>query len=549
MTSLSSEAVDQVCQMDDEEFRSVLEQLVHHKPQGDLVRGMCAEAAKDESFQVPASPAPGPSAWSQPPSLRKNHGIRNAAAAAALRSDHSQQKKQQQQSSDQNGLNSQSMQDLVSMECKSSGGKNSRKANKTRANSFTQEDSGSGKGAGSKSRHRSAVTPVPSSVSSESLTSRKLLTKSQSSAGTSGSTYPPQSPAGTAAGSSAAYSSATSPADPTAAASHSSSSTGTAFTSTTHSSSNKHADPRDCDVQSGLSSQSTHSDSNACHSNSYTSGHNGTSSGGASASGSRLLGAGPQPVICRGENVVEVMDNMVEMCDLRQRANIVNYSNSAYPGPTADRLSHDVDSLIPFHRLESQDVVDTQFAERRSLNQESGAFGNSSNARNGESSDDGHAVTSLFVTVASFCSFPGLTIACCRSPTALSHTVMHLTRCYFCEPCDASPAVAAMAELHYQHQAQEARRNDGESMLYLIRQPVSSNTASYVQCNDRDPSPCLPLCITRSDAPLLSQTQRNSWGSSQGLEAQSEYRVFQWMLVCCLERTTACAWPRSRLPV
>lgn len=71
---------------------------------------------------------------------------------------------------------------------------------------------------------------------------------------------------------------------------------------------------------------------------------------------------------------------------------------------------------------------------------------------------------------------------------------MYLTRYYFCEPCVGLSAVAAIAELHqYQPLSQEARRTpaDGDSMLYLIRHPISSNLASYVQCNDRDPSPCL----------------------------------------------------------
>lgn len=385
MTSLSSEAVDQVCQMNDEEFRSVLEQLAHHKPQGDLVKGMCAEAAKDD---VPVRPAPShPSSWSMTgqQSLRKN------SRSTALRSDHSQQKKQQQQGSDQNGLNSQSMQDLVSMEYKSTGGKNSRKGNKMRANSFTQEDSGKG-GTGSKSRNRCTVTPVPSSVSSEFLTSRKVHTKTQSSAGNSGSTYP-QSLATTTAGTSTANSSATSPADPSATHS-SSSSNGIKLTTN---SSNNNVNTRDCDVQSGridasarLSSQS--SDSNPCHSSSSISNHNSASSEAAGGSGSRLLAAGPQPVrVCREEHVHEVMDNMVEMCDLRQRANLVNYSNSG--NSTSGRQSHDVDSLIPFQRLESQDAVDTQFAERRSLNQES----SSSHARNGESSDDRAASLSAAV--------------------------------------------------------------------------------------------------------------------------------------------------------
>lgn len=53
MSSPSSRTVDLVCEMGDEEFRDLLDELVYKKPQSALARELCADASKDESFQSP----------------------------------------------------------------------------------------------------------------------------------------------------------------------------------------------------------------------------------------------------------------------------------------------------------------------------------------------------------------------------------------------------------------------------------------------------------------------------------------------------------------
>lgn len=399
MSSPSSEAVDRVCQMDDEDFKCVMEELTGHRPQSDLVRGLCADAAKDESFQTPAPvrSAPRPTTWStsradQQPSLRKTGN--NSRNNRSLRPDASQGPQKQQ--SDQSGVNSQSMQDLVSMECKSSGGKNSRKhqGSKMRANSFTQDDDDNGtngavdrKASSTKTRNRSSATPVPSSVSPDSLISlRNVLLKSQSSASSAVSGTHSQSPAaGTAT------SSATSPAaGPAVGLTPRLSSTDTTCSNkltTTHnnSSNNNNVNNSDCDVESSRSSDSRlftpslRTYSNPCHSSSISSNNNASSSnssagaGGSGRTGQQAqLPVGPQPVhICREENVVEVMDNMVEMCDMQQRAHLVNYTKLANgcSGATSGPVAHDVDSVVPFSRLEAPagPSAETQYAEKRIL--------------------------------------------------------------------------------------------------------------------------------------------------------------------------------------
>lgn len=74
---------------------------------------------------------------------------------------------------------------------------------------------------------------------------------------------------------------------------------------------------------------------------------------------------------------MELLDNAVEMQDLRKKAEIVPISSlngNRYSGP------HDVDSVVHFNKLDSRSTIDPQYAELCHLPQEQG----SSSSRNGK---------------------------------------------------------------------------------------------------------------------------------------------------------------------
>ena len=403
--SSSSRDVDRVCGMEPEEFRDVLEQLAFNKPQDQLVRELCAAAAKEES-DVHSSR---PTAWPRPGDRRSAPATTTAAVAISSGSSSKQSRSVRQpeygaRHAQQNGLNSQSLEDLVSMD-KRSVAKGGRRMNKSsRANSFTQEpdDVDRNRPVAASSASMTVRSPTAATSSSSCLSNRKgnACSKNPASAvAGSGIAFPSSSSSSSsisvaASGNSPLTSSSHAPntsvqqsrlstCSPTQP--HSLKETANRSSSSGGSNSSKQGvNNSDCDVESGRRSDSSsriftqnlRTYSNPCHSSSNNNNNNGA---GNSRSFLHLQApVTPQPPVhvCREDNVVEVMENAVELCEMGQKADIITYQNGAR-GLVSASGPHDVDSVVHFNKLESRSSVAPQFAELRSLPQEQGSSGRS----------------------------------------------------------------------------------------------------------------------------------------------------------------------------
>jgi hypothetical protein len=394
-----------------EDLRNLLDELIHVKPQGALARELCADASKKDDLIPPDHSLlyhlhPATSSADSWTSHHTNHsaesGRGNGSHRVTRRSDqtvgHSsgngsglshQQRQQQQQlrQSEQNGLNSQSLQDLVSMECNSSSGKAGRK-NSSRANSFTEDGQNRGSGSraaatatsGTSKNMRTKSGAVPSGSSSNSNhnnnnkkahpCNKNLSSSSSPAAVTSSSSgmsaHPSQSssPSSSSMPSHANASSSTATSDPQQdlLSHHYTPKDGSNHRP--NSSSNYNNNNYDCDVESGRSDASSQLFTPSPITYSKNNSHSSSSSIKHQFSGRSQPQPPPgaHPVhVCREENLMEELENAVELQDLRKQANIVSINSLNGGRPAAP--GHEVDSVVQFSKLDSRSTIDPQYAE------------------------------------------------------------------------------------------------------------------------------------------------------------------------------------------
>ena len=415
MSSPSSRTVDRVCEMGDEEFRNLLDELVFNKPQSALARELYADASKDESLQSPpdvlssmhSASSAASSAWKSNATANQQSGGRKSSSSSS--GNNSRNRSAQldrgtaghsgQEECEQNGVNSQSLQDLVNMESGRSG-----KVKSSRANSLTQDEGetrSASRGATAATGTRGTRMRSGAAVPSTTMNHKKAYSCNKnlpSSSAPTSSTYSSSSLATTTVNASSASSSsassdpqARSPASPMK---HPSSKDTCNHRLTSSSINNSNVNKSDCDVESGRSDSSSRNFtpslrtySSTCHSSSSSNNNNNHSNGSSVFAGSSRIcpqtqpPAGAHPVhVCREENLMEELENAFEMQDLRKQAEIVPISSLNGSRPAASG-PQDVDSVVHFNKLDSRSTIDPQYAELCNLSQDP------SSSRGGKSCD------------------------------------------------------------------------------------------------------------------------------------------------------------------